>query len=94
MQAYRAVNHGYAKGKCSNVSVINLFPRNIQQFAASFVILQEKRHLADYDPVHKLKRADVKIAIGTAEKAIEKLNNSSIKDRRAFAVYTAMQKRT
>lgn len=93
MQAYRAVNHGYAKGQCSNPD-INLFPRNIQQFAASFVILQKKRHQADYDPIHKLKRADVKIAIGTAEKAIEKLNNSSIKNRRAFAVYTAMQKRT
>ena len=91
LQAYRAVNHGHAKGQCSNMGK---FPKDIQSFAASFVILQEKRHQADYDPVHKLKRADVLTQIRTAKLFIKKLKESPIKDRRAFAVWTVMQNRT
>lgn len=43
-QAYRAVNHGYAKFQCKNKSVIGGFPAEIQDFANQFAESQEKRH--------------------------------------------------
>ena len=93
MQAYRAANHGIVLTRCQNKLVMNQFPMNIQVFAISFVSLQEKRHQADYNPENELTFFEVLADIYAAQKGIEMLNNSSIEDRTAFAVYTVMQKR-
>ena len=70
------------------------FPETIQNFADTFLILQEKRHMADYDPMSKFTRHEVLTTIEVAEKMIRVLQASSIKDKRAFAVWIAMKKRT
>lgn len=49
-QAYRALDHGFAKGKCSNGSVMGTFPTAIREFGEEFVAMQLKRHAADYAP--------------------------------------------
>jgi len=72
---------------------MNQFPKNIQEFADSFVALQKKRHQADYNPENEFTIYEVMTEIDAAQKGIEKLNNSSIEDRTAFVVYTVMQKR-
>lgn len=69
------------------------FPIDIQNFASKFIELQNKRHQADYDPINKLRRGDVLTEINAAEVAIKKLQESSIKDKRAFAVWTVMAKK-
>lgn len=92
-QAYRAVNHGFAKEQCKRRSTMERFPTEIQDFATKFVDLQEKRHLADYAPSSNLTRESVLTEIETAEIAINQLQISAIKDRRAFAAWTTMQKR-
>ena len=69
------------------------FPDDFQDFATKFIELQIKRHLADYDPIHKFRRDDVLTVINAAEVAIKKLQASNIKDKRAFAVWTAITKR-
>ena len=73
--------------------VMDLFPTKIQEFATCFVALQKKRHQADYDPEFVLTRYEVLTEITVAQNAIEMLNNSSDKDRTAFAVYTLLPKR-
>ncbi len=98
LQAYRAVNHGEAKNRFSRSDgrthpVMDLFPTKIQEFATCFVALQKKRHQADYDPEFVLTRYEVLTEITVAQNAIEMLNNSSDKDRTAFAVYTLLPKR-
>ena len=93
-QAYRAVEHGFAKNQCRNNSVMEKFPTGIQDFANQFVELQEKRHLADYDPNSKFTRYDVLTAIEAAVAAIEKLQASKPKDKRAFAAWTVMKNRS
>lgn len=93
-QAYRAVDHGRAKRQCKNKTVMGRFPAEIQDFANQFVDAQERRHEADYDPFSRFTRHDVLTAIAAANTAIGKLKSSNIKDRRAFAVWTAMQSRS
>ncbi len=72
---------------------MTLFPDGLQEFATRFVILQAKRHEADYNPAFDLTSDVVLTEITAAQKAIEMLNNSSDKDRTAFAVYTLLEKR-
>ena len=92
-QAYRAVSHGTAKKQCKDRSVMERFPTEIQDFAAKFVELQENRHRADYDPSSRFTREGVLTEIVTAEIAVRQLQNSAVRDRRAFAVWTSMRKR-
>lgn len=92
-QAYRSINHGYAKKQCRR-NELSLFPVGIRNFATKFVILQDKRHQADYDPFFRLTRNNVRIDIETAEVAILQLQESNPKDITAFSVWVAMQNRT
>lgn len=93
-QAYRAVEHRFAKNQCSNSKVMSKFPKDIEDFASQFKTLQEKRHEADYDPFSRFTLTDVTTGIDTAELAIRRFQRSRIKDRRAFAAWTTMKNRT
>ncbi|WP_210405398.1 hypothetical protein [Rhodophyticola sp. CCM32] len=93
-QAYRAVEHTYAKRQCANQQVIAKFPKEIEDFSSQFKTLQEKRHSADYDPHARFTKTDVDTAIDTAELAIRSFQSTRIKDRRAFAAWTTMKNRT
>ncbi len=94
LQAYRAVEHGHAKNQCSNKTMMEKFPSGIEDFAASFKQLQEKRHQADYDPSVVFSKTDVGIWIDTAEDMIKAFHQAPNPDRRAFAVRTAMKRRS
>ncbi len=91
--AYRAFNHRRVKERCNKPEFDNSFPVGIQDFARKFVELQEKRHEADYKPSCTLNRYGVFYDIESAEIAIRKLEGATIKDKRAFAVWTAFGKR-
>jgi hypothetical protein len=91
-QTYRALQHGEAKNGC--VQARNLgFPESIVVCADAFVVLQESRYSADYDPDHRVLRADALSAITLAEDAIKALKSASRRDRRAFAVLLLFRKR-
>ncbi|MCY4184321.1 MAG: hypothetical protein OXD45_03260 [Rhodobacteraceae bacterium] len=92
-QAYRAVEHGYAKNQCKRKPVMDRFPETIRNFAVYFVTLQELRHEADYDPAISFQPDEVLNAIVDAEVMIDKLNNSTKRDRQAFSVWIAMNRR-
>ena len=92
-QAYRAIEHGFAKNQCRSKSTLAKFPKEIEDFANQFAALQEKRHQADYDPFSRFTRNDVLTSIEAAETAIRKLQKSNVKDKRAFAAWTAMKNR-
>ncbi|MYA87924.1 MAG: hypothetical protein F4X97_05655 [Boseongicola sp. SB0662_bin_57] len=91
-QAYRAVDHRFAKSQCRSATM-PAFPPEIADFAGQFASLQEKRHKADYDPSHRLTRHAVITEIDTADLAIKRLQNAAIKHKRAFAVWTVMKRR-
>jgi len=50
-QVYRSLQHGPSKTACDDKKIVGRFPTAIQDFAHMYVTMQEKRHLADYDPI-------------------------------------------
>ena len=91
-QLYRGLNHKDAKDACKALRHLN-FPAGIKSCADAFVSLQQKRHDADYDPDHRITRADALGAIQEAEDAIRGLRAASKRDRTAFAVQILFKKR-
>jgi uncharacterized protein (UPF0332 family) len=91
--AYRALEHGVAKTACEQVRNLG-FPTPIKSCADTFVELQRARHDADYDPKHRVLRAEALSWVTRAEQAIKDLRSAARKDRRAFAVQLLLRKRS
>ena len=93
-QAYRSHEHGFVKSQCrGTTSVVARFPQPVQDNANAFVEIQVARHLADYDPLHRLVRSEVKAEIDRAEQIIKDFRKLPIRDRRAFAAWITLKNR-
>ena len=92
-QAYRSVDHSFAKSQCRKRTVMAKFPKDIEDFGNLFVDLQDDRHRADYDPAAIFTLSDVEGAIDAAEDAIRGFRKTSVKDRRAFTAWATMKTR-
>jgi hypothetical protein len=92
-QAYRGLQHGDARAACEAIRNQNV-SQEIKDSADAFVVLQSARHAADYDPLHRVTRAEAVLAVQSAKDAIGKLRSATAKDRRAFAVLVLVRKRT
>ena len=95
-QAYRALEHGYARSRCLDQPSMKRFPREVRNFADQFVDIQGKRAEADYDPETpqgRWSKADVAEDIDTAEDAIERFEAAPLQSRRAFAVHVLLRYR-
>ena len=90
-QVYRALEHGKAKKDCRNKKITKRFPSGIRNFCDAFVLMQELRQKADYDPYtefgNPLTKFLVEDNIDRAERVIKDFNAASKKDRRAFSTY-------
>lgn len=91
--AYRALDHGTAKKACSNRIVMPRFPECIQNFAFAFVNLQERRHAADYDPLFRITKSEIRVDIELADDAINALRSASRQDQIAFSAHCLFRKR-
>jgi len=91
-QVYRALEHGVCKNACKN-GKIGQFPQEIQDFANQFITMQEKRHIADYDPHAKAFKSAVLLDISQVEFVIDAFESVSLKDRRAFAAFILFKHR-
>ena len=69
-RAYRAWEHGQARARCKDVP--SSFPEGMQDFGQTFAELQGKRHLADYDPDHLVRKSDVIADIESVRTVIER----------------------
>jgi uncharacterized protein (UPF0332 family) len=102
---YRSINHSVLKKLCERLSnpkvspdMLKHFPRsglgaNLPALASAVVELQEKRHLADYDPSKKFKTSDARRAIDTANGAIARFNRLNQKRRQAFVTLLCFPQR-
>ena len=70
------------------------FPKEVEDFANVFVTLQEKRHRADYDPLGKYFKSEALQDIADAKTVIERFKNVPAKDKRAFAAYVLLKRRS
>jgi uncharacterized protein (UPF0332 family) len=91
-QTYRALEHGLSKKCCQHPS-IQKFPQEIQDFADMFVVMQEKRHRADYDPDEKAYKSSVSVDLQSVKKVLLDFSDAPIEDRRAFAAFVIMKRR-
>ncbi len=60
------------------------FGPNIQTFSTAAIELQEKRHLADYNPQPRFRTSDAKLAISTARSALHGFKQASDEQCKAF----------
>lgn len=93
---YRSIDHRTLKNLCSEARrptpspryapyiPANGFDGNIQAFAAAVVGLQEKRHLADYNPQTRFRTIDAEFAIGTAQDAVRHFKRVNAEQRKSF----------
>jgi len=67
-----------------NSSGIYSIPVEISDLAGTFVELQEKRHMADYDLSERFQKAEVLTLIDQAELHVEKFRQLAVSDTRKF----------
>ena len=91
-RAYRALEHGQAYRQMRPSNLTNS-PPAIRNFAARFKLLQEQRHMADYDPNSRFLRSNVIQMIEQAESVIEEFYAADVAERRAFASLTLFRDR-
>jgi uncharacterized protein (UPF0332 family) len=89
---YRALDHGTAKKACLNARDRKFSP-TLCQCAEAFVHLQLARHAADYDPAHRVTRADATAAISLAEQAIGHLTSTNRRERTDFVIQLLLKSR-
>jgi hypothetical protein len=93
-QAYRALDHRFAKDCCLNHKKISMFPPNVQNFANLFAQMQVKRHEADYDPdCPLLFKTAVLTDIALARATISSFLRAPALHRRAFAAFVVLKDR-
>ena len=92
-QAFRSIDHGFARRQCQNQQVMATFPPGIRMFANSFKVLQDLRHTADYDPDLQLSLNDVEAALNEATQAIAALAAVSQEARCDFAALVTLRDR-
>ncbi|WHA40574.1 hypothetical protein [Agrobacterium larrymoorei] len=97
-QTYRALQHGFAKNACNlqdkkQGEILQKFPVEIRNFANQFYNMQLKRHNADYDPYVRVEQSAVVVDILTVREAIDQFENTTEKDKRAFASLVLFQRR-
>ena len=85
-QTYRALQHKVAKNACRHGRVAQ-FPDAIRDFANIFATMQLKRHLADYDPLARLTKSEVRADIELTRQAMADFCQAPMKDRRAFCAF-------
>ena len=81
------------RNACKNQKILAKFPEAIKRFADTFVIMQEKRHAADYEPNSELCKSEVLQSITDAGSAIKRFTNVPACDRRAFAALVLFKNR-
>lgn len=90
--AYRAVDHRTAKDRCK-AKLPDTLPMSLIGFAEAFVILQEQRHYADYDPRARFSRSEALSLVEMARRGVRAMQISDLKARRAFAAYILFRPR-
>ena len=93
---YRSVNHRSVRDICENILKPNLparysayvprggFGPEIKALATAVVELQEKRHVADYDPLFRAKMLDAQLVVLTGRLAVRRFRRASEIQRKAF----------
>jgi hypothetical protein len=89
---YRSLDHGLAKNAFKTDPLTKVH-KTLADFGDTFVILQNKRHQADYDPSARFTKSVVLQDIDISEQAVLAFQGVPEKDRRAFCAYVLFKRR-
>jgi hypothetical protein len=93
---YRSIDHRALRVLCEDVGKPTLpakyakyapgggFGPDLKAFAAAIIDLQEKRHLADYDPQFRVRASDAVVVVTAARDALTRFRSASRPQRRAL----------
>ena len=93
---YRSINHKSLRELCEEIKKTNLrakysayspkggFGPDLIALASAVIELQEKRHLADYDTLFRVRMSDAVLAVATGRTALDRFRNASRTSRKAF----------
>jgi hypothetical protein len=70
--------------KCLPYFPVGGFSSNIRAFSSTAIELQEKRHLADYNPQPRFRTLDAKAAVNAARVAVHRFQAADQEHRKAF----------
>jgi hypothetical protein len=94
---YRSVDHGWLRTLCTELKKPVLasgfqpyvsateFGNDIVALPSLILLLQQKRHRADYDPVIRVPRSEAVLAVSLARTALTHLRSATAVNREAFA---------
>ena len=92
-QAYRALEHGYARQRCERARRETRFAVEVQILADYFPAIQHLRHQADYDPDKIFVQQEILSTVAEASARVDIFRSASPRERRAFAVFVLMRER-
>ena len=92
-QAYRALEHGYARQRCERARRETRFDVEVQILADYFPAIQHLRHQADYDPDKIFVQQEILSTVAEASARVDIFRSALPRERRAFAVYILMRER-
>ena len=93
---YRSIDHKSLRKLCEDVKKATLptkysghspragFGYDLSALATAVVDLQEKRHLADYDPSYRVTISDAVLAVATSRTALDRFRRANRASRKAF----------
>ncbi len=93
---YRSIDHKSLRKLCEDAKKTALpakyskycprggFGPDLIALANAVVDLQEKRHLADYDTLFRVKMSDAVLAVATGRTALDRFRNANRTSRKAF----------
>lgn len=93
---YRSIEHKSLLRLCEDIVKTKLpakyagyepsggFGSDLQAFADALVDLQEKRHLADYDPLFRVTKSEAVLAVETGRTALARFKNANRVLRKTF----------
>ena len=93
---YRSVSHKQLRTLCDDLAKTKLpakyaictpaggFGADIVAVAIAFSELQEKRHVADYDPLARIRMSDARQAVATSKAALVRLGTANKTKKKAF----------
>ena len=100
---YRSVSHKHLRNLCDDIVKSKLpqkytlyapaggFGPDILAVAAALADLQERRHMADYDPLARITLSDARLAVATSKAALARLKTSNKNKRKAFLSLVVFQ---
>lgn len=93
---YRSIDHRTLRGLCIDIRKAKLpdkyssheprggFSSDLKAFATAVVDLHEKRHLADYDPLFRVRPSEAGLVVATARTALARFTRVGRAQRKAF----------